>query len=48
MIEGRDAIRGGSGQSRLKGLRVCEVLRYVQEGQVNPVYAFASGEKGDA
>jgi opine dehydrogenase len=28
----------------LKGLRVNEVLRYVQEGQINPVYAFVGGK----
>jgi opine dehydrogenase len=30
----------------LKGLRVSEVKRYVQEGKVNPVYAFAGGGNG--
>jgi len=27
----------------LKGMRVSEVVRYVQEGQVNPIYTFTSG-----
>ncbi len=27
----------------LKGMRVSEVIRYVQEGQVNPIYTFTSG-----
>ncbi|MGD9100266.1 MAG: NAD/NADP octopine/nopaline dehydrogenase family protein [Anaerolineae bacterium] len=30
----------------LKGLRVGEVRRYVQEGKVNPVYTFAKGGNG--
>ena len=32
----------------LKGLRVSEVRRYVQEGTVKPVYAFAQGGNGRA
>ena len=30
----------------LKGLRVSEVRRYVQEGKVNPIYALAGGQSG--
>jgi hypothetical protein len=30
----------------LKGLRVSEVKRYVQEGKVNPVYVFADDKNG--
>jgi hypothetical protein len=30
----------------LRGLRVSEVMRYVQEGEINPVYIFTAGGNG--
>jgi hypothetical protein len=32
----------------LQGLRVSEVMRYVEEGQINPIYALAGGQNGGA
>jgi opine dehydrogenase len=33
---------------RLRGLRVSEVMRYVQEGKINPVYFFTEGGNGSS
>jgi opine dehydrogenase len=32
----------------LRGLRVSEVMRYVQEGEINPVYIFTEGGNGSS